>query len=79
MITEPRRPLKGEKAAAAELLRKFSELAIELLPAEMLDILTFHAATYLDLALDSHRFTDELHTLRDREGAARKRRRSSTQ
>jgi hypothetical protein len=59
MITE-RRPLRGKKAAAAERLRKFHELAIEHLPAESLDILTFHAAAYLDVALDTRRFTDEL-------------------
>jgi hypothetical protein len=76
MITEPR-PLRVKKAAAAERLRKFHELAIEHLPAESLDILTFHAAAYLDVALDTRRFTDELQVERDREGAARKRRQSS--
>jgi hypothetical protein len=77
MITEPR-PLRGKKAAAAERLRKFSELAIERLPAEMLDILTFHAAAYLDVALDTRRFTDELQLERDRERSAPKRRQSRT-
>jgi hypothetical protein len=77
MITEPR-PLRGKKAAAAERLRKFHELAIKHLPAESLDILTFHAAAYLDVALDTRRFTDDLQVERDREGAARKRRHSST-
>jgi hypothetical protein len=59
MITE-QRPLRGKKAASAERLRKFHELAIEHLPAESLDILTFHAAAYLDVALGTHRYTDEL-------------------
>jgi hypothetical protein len=70
MITEPR-PLRCKKATAAERLRKSSELAIERLPAETLDILTFHAPAYRDRALDTRRFMDEFHTLRDREGAAR--------
>ena len=77
-VCRVRRPLREKRAAAAERLRKFSKLAIEHLPAETLDILTFHAAAYLDRALDTRRFMDEFHTLRNREGAARKRR-SSTQ
>jgi hypothetical protein len=70
---EKKNPFHGKRKGAVARLHRLTQLACEHLPAETLNRASLHLASYLDVALMTLQFGDDMQAELKREQASRKR------